>query len=79
MHVEHSLAHLLFKVFSVFSWFFREPQGETALPCPAQLRGSHFLRGCGGLLAAAFPAMPSSLCSTSPPHSTFSFFFFARF
>ena len=57
----HSLAHLLFKAFQVFSRFSREPQGGTALSCPAQLRGSRFLRGRGGLRAAAFPAMPSSM------------------
>ena len=73
----HSLAHLLFKAFQVFSGFSREPQGGTALSCPAQLRGSCFLRGRGGLWAAAFPATPSSLCATSPPYCTF--FFFCQF
>ena len=72
----HSFAHLLFKAFQVFSRFSREPQGGTALSCPAQLRGSCFLRVRGVLRPAAFLATPSSLCSTSPPYCTF---FFASF
>lgn len=52
--------------------------GRNCLSCPAQLRGSCFLRGRGGLWAAAFPATPSSLCATSPPYCTF-FFFFCQF
>ena len=51
--------------------------GRNCLSCPAQLRGSRFLKGWGGLRPAAFPATASSLCATSPPYCTF--FFFASF
>ena len=73
----HSLAHLLFKAFQVFSGSSRKPQGGTALSCPAQLRGSRFLRW--GVACGQQHFLPHPLLCVLPLLHTVLFFFFCQF